>query len=417
MGKKLYLVTETFPYGTAEKTFILPELAELCKSYDVTIISHASKEVLEDKTNETRLNKNIKVVNIDITLSIYKKALYLLKFFCDRDGIQELKYILQEKENRIARIYQSIGFYALAMENFKIMEKKHLLHDSSEMIYYSYWYFYYTYSMTRHKEEFPKMRIVTRTHRFELYADQYKGFRQPFKKIMDANLDKVFFISDQGKTYYERKYKVKNENKYIVSRLGALGSERKNRACEEDKEVFRIVSCSRVIPLKRVNMITDALSILTEKKKIEWTHFGSGSQYDDVVAYTKKILQNNNKINFQFMGNVPNQKVLDFYDQNYINCFISTSSSEGIPVSIMEALSYGIPFIATNVGGVSELYEKNGILLKADSTVQEVAEAISEMIHMKKEEYSQLRENAYLTWENKYDAVENAKKFVQMLEA
>ena len=31
------------------------------------------------------------------------------------------------------------------------------------------------------------------------------------------------------------------------------------------------------------------------------------------------------------------------------------------------------------------------------------------VIHMKKEEYSQLRENPYLTWKNKYDTVENAK--------
>lgn len=32
MNKQLYLVTETFPYGTGEKTFILPELDELVKN-------------------------------------------------------------------------------------------------------------------------------------------------------------------------------------------------------------------------------------------------------------------------------------------------------------------------------------------------------------------------------------------------
>lgn len=416
MNKQLYLVTETFPYGTGEKTFILPELDELAKNYDVTIISHASKAVLSDKVNETKLDGRIKNVNIDVNLKWYKKILYLIRFFVDQDGIRELKCIFSAKKKIFTRIYQSIGFYALAMENYALMRKKGLLHFDVEAIYYTYWYFYYTYSMTREKVKFPNVKIVTRAHGFDLYSERYDGNRQPFKKIMDANLDKVFFISNQGKEYYERKYKVKNENKYIVSRLGALGSERKNRACEEDKEVFRIVSCSRIIPLKRVDLITDALNLLTERKKIEWIHFGSGSQYEDVVAYTKKILRNKSDINFQFVGNVPNQKVLDFYDQNYINCFVSTSSSEGIPVSIMEALSYGIPFIAINVGGVSELYEKNGILLKANSTAQDVAKSFSEMIHMEKEEYSQLRENAYLTWKNKYDAVENAKKFVHMLE-
>ena len=31
--------------------------------------------------------------------------------------------------------------------------------------------------------------------------------------------------------------------------------------------------------------------------------------------------------------------------------FLNVSSSEGVPVSIIEAMSFGIPCIATNVGG------------------------------------------------------------------
>lgn len=41
------------------------------------------------------------------------------------------------------------------------------------------------------------------------------------------------------------------------------------------------------------------------------------------------------------------------------------SDSEGIPVSIMEAMSFGIPVIARNVGGMSEIVnEENGLLLE-----------------------------------------------------
>ena len=47
---------------------------------------------------------------------------------------------------------------------------------------------------------------------------------------------------------------------------------------------------------------------------------------------------------------------------------MNVSESEGIPVSIMEASSFGIPVIATNVGGVGEIVENgyNGLLLNKD---------------------------------------------------
>ncbi|MFR4320263.1 MAG: glycosyltransferase [Blautia massiliensis (ex Durand et al. 2017)] len=44
---------------------------------------------------------------------------------------------------------------------------------------------------------------------------------------------------------------------------------------------------------------------------------------------------------------------------------MNVSSSEGIPVSIMEATSFGIPGIATDAGGTKEIIrdKENGVLL------------------------------------------------------
>ena len=47
--------------------------------------------------------------------------------------------------------------------------------------------------------------------------------------------------------------------------------------------------------------------------------------------------------------------MLDYYKNNIIDIFINLSASEGIPVSIMDAISFGIPCIATNVGGTGEI--------------------------------------------------------------
>jgi len=54
---------------------------------------------------------------------------------------------------------------------------------------------------------------------------------------------------------------------------------------------------------------------------------------------------------------LPHNDVLNYYASNPVDVFINTSSSEGLPVSIMEAMSFGIPVIATNVGGTGHCYK------------------------------------------------------------
>jgi glycosyltransferase involved in cell wall biosynthesis len=57
------------------------------------------------------------------------------------------------------------------------------------------------------------------------------------------------------------------------------------------------------------------------------------------------------------------------------------SESEGVPVSIMEAQSFGIPVIATNVGGTSEIVnERVGILLSDNPTRNDVCKALEEVL-------------------------------------
>ena len=47
-----------------------------------------------------------------------------------------------------------------------------------------------------------------------------------------------------------------------------------------------MVSCSTVYPLKRVDLIFDALNSI-KGKKIEWTHLGGGQKFDELVAKAK----------------------------------------------------------------------------------------------------------------------------------
>ena len=67
------------------------------------------------------------------------------------------------------------------------------------------------------------------------------------------------------------------------------------------------------------------------------------------IDYKKNFPKN---IRAEFKGRVLNKEVLKFYIDEVPDLFINLSSSEGIPMSIMEAMSCSIPVIATNNKGI-----------------------------------------------------------------
>ena len=78
-----------------------------------------------------------------------------------------------------------------------------------------------------------------------------------------------------------------------------------------------------------------------------------------------------------------NQQIIDFYAKTPLDLFINVSESEGIPVSIMEAMSFGIPAIATNVGGTNEIVnQKNGYLIDSESTSEEISNYINNFLYI-----------------------------------
>ena len=120
-------------------------------------------------------------------------------------------------------------------------------------------------------------------------------------------------------------------------------------------------------------------------------------------------------IKYCFKGQVSNEEIHKFYRENYVDCFITTSSSEGLPVSIMEAMSYGIPIIATDVGGIREMIDGNGELLSANPDQSEVANAIVSMFEKEIPEIATLRSKSRFLWEKNYNAATNAKQFASLL--
>jgi len=65
---------------------------------------------------------------------------------------------------------------------------------------------------------------------------------------------------------------------------------------------------------------------------------------------------------FHFAGHLDANQLQDFYQK--LNIFMLTSFTEGIPLTLLEVGAMGVPVVATNVGGVSEIisHNKSGLL-------------------------------------------------------
>ena len=90
-------------------------------------------------------------------------------------------------------------------------------------------------------------------------------------------------------------------------------------------------------------------SITNEYSNVNFISIGTGPDYEIIKQYTNK-LNLESKINF--LGNQSN--ALEIMKDKF-DVFVLTSIKEGLPNVIMEAMSVGLPVVATDVGGVSEL--------------------------------------------------------------
>jgi glycosyltransferase involved in cell wall biosynthesis len=103
---------------------------------------------------------------------------------------------------------------------------------------------------------------------------------------------------------------------------------------------------------------------------------GDGSMRVQLEALAK-ALHLSDKITF--LGFINEKQIAEELQQADI--FVLTSYVEGVPVSAMEAMAVGVPVVATNVGGTSELIQEgiSGLLVRP-SDVDTVYAALRKLI-------------------------------------
>lgn len=384
--KYLFLITNNYPYGQGEE-FIHNEIEYLSREFKKIYIITTNKKDIKTKD----IPNNFEVFRIKknkFKLFEILRFNYIVDFFDDKISLENMK-------RKINFIYTG---HVIKKTILGILKKEKL--DLKDIVLYSYWFHWNAYGISKIKG----VKKVVRAHGYDLYKEREPQF---LKETILENIDYVLPCSFQGEEYLKKEY-LKFKNKIETSYLGIENLDE----LRVKKDNFKIVSCSYIRPVKRVDLIIKALEKLNSyENKIIWVHIGDGEELD----YLKKLAQEKLKnIEFKFLGHLKNSEILDYYKKNDIKCFINLSSSEGLPVSMMEVQSYGIPIIATNVGGVSEIVNSNtGILLKENPTPEEIAKAIENIIKLPSEQYKKIQQNSYNNWNKKFNANKNYKIFIE----
>jgi glycosyltransferase involved in cell wall biosynthesis len=418
------LVTGSYPYDVAaEDTFLKNEVLEIPFFFN---------EVFIIPKNSTGNKANIPLpIKIDINLSkILKNAkkitcknffFIIIYVFFSIDFFKEI--IRKPSVLFYINNFLWLIFYQFKRRIISNYFSKWILNNNlynKKIVFYTFWLDEATHGISDVVKKFPKtMHVISRAHGIDLYEERSKPPYFPFRPAIFKQISFVFADSKKGCDYLKKKYPIFSK-KFQISYMGLKNI--KEKAFPSNDKVLRIVSCSMIRKIKRIELIILSLkkfSDVYKNIKVEWTHFGNKTGELSILDLKKLIkVQNFSvKINIKFIKYKNQSRLYDFYLNNPIDCFLTLSESEGTPVSILEALNCSIPIIATAVGGITETVSKNnGFLLSQDPTPEEVANNLFKLYLLRKSKtINYMKRASKLTFRKNFDAGVNYKNFFTII--
>ena len=115
---------------------------------------------------------------------------------------------------------------------------------------------------------------------------------------------------------------------------------------------FRILFLSRILRSKGIYETVQAVSLLQSKyQNVELVVAGEGDELDNVRSFAREA----GVSNVTFAGYVKGPEKRRLLEQANIYCL--QSYSEGFPVSVVEAMAFGLPVITRPVGGLVDFFK------------------------------------------------------------
>ena len=202
---------------------------------------------------------------------------------------------------------------------------------------------------------FPSKKVVYTVHGFDSIRLAYRKFL-PIERFMQRACKAVVGVSKYDEVWMKHERITRNVS-YVYNGI-LKPSPSKDLIFDIPATYKKTILCiARISKQKKCDLFMSVAKLLPEYAFI-WI----GNQ-QEVDEHPKNVF---------FMGNIPNAGTYC----SIADLFMLPSNYEGLPMVILEAMSFGKPVVASNVGGISEIVEndKNGY------TVENVADLFAEKI-------------------------------------
>ena len=259
MSKRLYLFTARYPYVGVEN-FLEDEILYLSRKFDeVVVVPYKSTDF---GLREMPANCQLAQPMVSSKFDFLTKALY--------NKVMTPKLIVEFFYRKVYRSIQRIRVWLTGYAATNSIANSAIVKSISkdlkkEDVCYFYWGKWSNVLSVQWKG---KAHFVSRFHgQWDLWEEEYGNYA-PLRTEIAASLDAAVFISEKGEKYFHAHYP---ECKTMVNRLGTKDIGMVKTVSDGR---IRVLSCSTVYPLKRVDLILHSVSEVAKTRDVVWTHLG-----------------------------------------------------------------------------------------------------------------------------------------------
>ena len=203
---------------------------------------------------------------------------------------------------------------------------------------------------------FTHIKLVYTYHGIHIKChSKYNKLVYYFYETLLGNLDNLKVFVSRSEREYAKSINLYNGKNYVVINNGVENLVKKQNINLNKNEIKKInvISVCRFVEQKNIFEIMKIASILND---INFCIIGDGPLFNEIQQFKHKYLLNNIALP-GFKSNI-----FDYLNNSEI--YLSTSIYEGLPISILEAMSQGMPIVASNVIGNRDttIHNKNGFL-------------------------------------------------------
>lgn len=166
---------------------------------------------------------------------------------------------------------------------------------------------------------------------------------------------------------------------------------------------------------KGQQFVIEALGKLKEHgyDNFEYQILGAGDQ-----TYLKNVAKKYNVENqVVFLGSYPHEKVFSWL-KNDLDVYIQPSLQEGLPRSVIEAMSFGLPCIGSDVAGIPELLDSSFVFSRKRNKALSIAKLLNSIskkqltIQAKRNFNEAKKYNYSLLLNNRYEILDKYKEYI-----